>query len=157
MARCAHDRCPASGCNPVGLVGYAHQLSRPPLNPPQLLQYTRFLADEIAAGSLSEAIHQPRAHRSAPLIGYRRPAGSSVAFDARRVHDVRNVAREPAVSVHAYSPPLTSMTFYDVADARLVSTSTVATEDPQIAPPVAAPALARPRSQRPDRGWATRG
>jgi hypothetical protein len=36
------------------------------------------------------------------------------------VHDVENRAVEPAVSVHAYSPPLTAMSYYDVApDGRL--------------------------------------
>jgi len=32
------------------------------------------------------------------------------------VHDVRNLSVAPAVSVHAYSKPLTSMTCYDLAD-----------------------------------------
>jgi hypothetical protein len=30
------------------------------------------------------------------------------------VHDVENRAVEPAVSVHAYSPPLTAMSYYGV-------------------------------------------
>jgi hypothetical protein len=29
------------------------------------------------------------------------------------VHEVSGAGREPAVSVHAYSPPLTRMTYYD--------------------------------------------
>lgn len=29
------------------------------------------------------------------------------------IHDVRNTRSEPAVSIHAYSPPLTSMTFFE--------------------------------------------
>ena len=36
------------------------------------------------------------------------------------VHDVRNTGNEPAISIHAYSPRLTSMTFYDVTADGLV-------------------------------------
>lgn len=41
-------------------------------------------------------------------------AGRSVGFAAGHVHDVVNEHAEPAVSVHAYSPPLTAMSYYDV-------------------------------------------
>ena len=41
-------------------------------------------------------------------------ARRTVGFDAAHVHDVRNMSARAAVSVHAYSRPLTSMTFYDV-------------------------------------------
>ncbi|MEV4671358.1 MULTISPECIES: cysteine dioxygenase [Actinomadura] len=46
--------------------------------------------------------------------------GGSRAFGAEYVHEVRNVSAAPAVSVHAYSPPLSSMNRYDLADGRLV-------------------------------------
>ncbi len=39
--------------------------------------------------------------------------GQSVALPATRAHEVWNPGPEPALSVHVYSPPLTSMTFYD--------------------------------------------
>jgi predicted metal-dependent enzyme (double-stranded beta helix superfamily) len=39
-------------------------------------------------------------------------AGRSVAFGTGYVHEVSNPALEPAVSVHAYSPPLTEMSYY---------------------------------------------
>jgi predicted metal-dependent enzyme (double-stranded beta helix superfamily) len=42
-------------------------------------------------------------------------AGRSVAFGLGHVHDVSNRARESAVSVHAYSPPLSAMSYYAVA------------------------------------------
>jgi len=42
-------------------------------------------------------------------------AGRSTGFPLGHVHDVENRAVEPAVSVHAYSPPLTAMSYYDVA------------------------------------------
>lgn len=41
-------------------------------------------------------------------------AGRSVGFAAGHVHDVVNERVEPAVSVHAYSPPLTAMSYYEV-------------------------------------------
>jgi len=39
-------------------------------------------------------------------------AGTGAAFGPSYVHDVLNVQTAPATSVHAYSPPLQSMTFY---------------------------------------------
>ncbi len=35
------------------------------------------------------------------------------------------------MSVHAYSPPLTAMNFYDIADAALVRVRSVVTDDPE--------------------------
>ena len=47
-------------------------------------------------------------------------AGRSAGFPLGHVHDVANRAVAPAVSVHAYSPPLTAMSYYTVApDAQL--------------------------------------
>lgn len=40
--------------------------------------------------------------------------GRSVAFGLGHVHDVSNRALETAVSVHAYSPPLSAMSYYAV-------------------------------------------
>jgi len=42
--------------------------------------------------------------------------GSVRSFGPDYVHDVRNDSAEPAVSIHAYSPPLTSMRRFDVSD-----------------------------------------
>lgn len=41
-------------------------------------------------------------------------AGRSASFPLGHVHDVVNHAVKPAVSVHAYSPPLTAMSYYAV-------------------------------------------
>ncbi|MBW0104129.1 cysteine dioxygenase family protein [Pseudonocardia sp. KRD291] len=41
-------------------------------------------------------------------------AERGAGFPLGHVHDVANPAREPAVSVHAYSPPLSAMSYYDV-------------------------------------------
>jgi hypothetical protein len=48
------------------------------------------------------------------LISRRRlRSGRSTWVAPAVVHDVGNVKRNPAVSVHAYSPPLSRMSFYD--------------------------------------------
>jgi len=47
-------------------------------------------------------------------------AGSSAGFPLGHVHDVGNPDPTPAVSVHAYSPPLSAMSYYAVDDARLL-------------------------------------
>jgi quercetin dioxygenase-like cupin family protein len=50
---------------------------------------------------------------------------------ARAVHDVRAID-EPAVSIHAYSPPLRQMTYFAADDARgLVPQRTVVTDEPE--------------------------
>jgi predicted metal-dependent enzyme (double-stranded beta helix superfamily) len=40
--------------------------------------------------------------------------GAVRSFGARYVHDVRNDAIQPAISIHAYSPPLSSMRRFEV-------------------------------------------
>ena len=46
--------------------------------------------------------------------------GSVRLFGPRYIHDVGNESAVPAVSVHAYSPPLTTMDRFDVSGGRLV-------------------------------------
>lgn len=41
------------------------------------------------------------------------PRGSAHFFDANHVHDLQNRGAGVATSIHVYSPPLSSMTFYD--------------------------------------------
>jgi predicted metal-dependent enzyme (double-stranded beta helix superfamily) len=57
-------------------------------------------------------------------------AGKVRSFGPRYVHDVRNVsAGSVAVSVHAYSPPLSSMTRYDLTPGGLAAVRTEGQED----------------------------
>ena len=42
----------------------------------------------------------------------RHAAGDTVSFGADYLHNLVNVGTEPAVSIHAYSPPLSTMNFY---------------------------------------------
>jgi Cysteine dioxygenase type I len=80
----------------------------------------------VLSGELSEAVASPGGLRDNV-----RTAGESVGFGAHYVHDVRNLSAAPAVSVHAYSPPLATMTFYDLVDGRLETLASMATDDPE--------------------------
>lgn len=61
----------------------------------------------------------------------RRP-GSATALDVGVIHDVRGAGSRPAVSIHAYSPPLTQMTYYEIDRAgRLRARSTLETHEPE--------------------------
>ncbi|MCU1430062.1 MAG: putative cysteine dioxygenase [Actinomycetia bacterium] len=62
----------------------------------------------VLSGSLVEV--QP-GHRRPRRRVLRKGATRTITPDA--VHDVVNEGATPAVSVHVYSPPLTTMTFYD--------------------------------------------
>jgi hypothetical protein len=70
----------------------------------------------VVSGVLSEQRWAPHRGgiRSRPLR-----SGCSQGFRLGHVHDVVNVSAAPAVSVHAYSPPLTVMTYYEVDVAGL--------------------------------------
>ncbi|REE96762.1 cysteine dioxygenase [Thermomonospora umbrina] len=47
-------------------------------------------------------------------------AGEYREFGPSYIHEVGNVTNAPAVSVHVYSPPLTTMNRYDLTDGGLV-------------------------------------
>jgi hypothetical protein len=148
-------------------------------SPLQLIEFTRFYADEVGSGAYPDIDYDPderwhqRIYRDrrvdvwliswlpaqgtqlhdhggssgsftvlsgalteatvagSELHDHHRTVGDSVGFGAHYVHDVRNLSDAPAVSVHAYSPPLTSMTYYDLADGKLESITTLATDDPE--------------------------
>jgi predicted metal-dependent enzyme (double-stranded beta helix superfamily) len=48
------------------------------------------------------------------------PQGAVRSFGPDYIHDVRNDSAQPAVSIHAYSPPLTTMRRFDVAAGGLL-------------------------------------
>lgn len=53
-------------------------------------------------------------------------------FPLGHVHDIVNTSDRPAVSVHAYSPPLTAMHYYEVTgDSALRRTGSILTTDPE--------------------------
>lgn len=55
-------------------------------------------------------------------------AGQGRPFGPEHVHDVVNTSAAPAVSVHAYSPPLTAMRRFELTAGGLVHTSTGSAE-----------------------------
>ena len=80
----------------------------------------------VLSGSLTEAVRSgPGVHDTV------RAAGDAVGFGPRYIHDVRNLDSGPAVSVHAYSPPLTSMTYYDLDGTSVVPIRSLSTDDPE--------------------------
>jgi rhodanese-related sulfurtransferase/quercetin dioxygenase-like cupin family protein len=66
----------------------------------------------VAAGILEE--HRPG---EPPRVIH---PGQSRAFGPDYAHDVRNVSLAPAISIHAYSPPLEDMNEYELDGSRLV-------------------------------------
>jgi rhodanese-related sulfurtransferase len=48
------------------------------------------------------------------------PPGQPRAFGSEYAHDVRNASLAPAISIHAYSPPLTDMNEYELEGNQLV-------------------------------------
>ncbi|MBE7187354.1 cysteine dioxygenase family protein [Jatrophihabitans endophyticus] len=94
-------------------------------------------AVSVARGSADPGA--PGAVERARLVDRRRHTGEAVSFGPHYVHDVRNLSSTAAVSVHAYSPPLTTMNFYDLVYQEGVQSlqplATVATDDPETAAP----------------------
>lgn len=58
-------------------------------------------------------------HRPAELARVMHP-GKPCAFGPDYAHDVRNASLAPAISIHAYSPPLSDMNEYEFDGSRLV-------------------------------------
>ena len=78
----------------------------------------------VLSGSLNEYRWDGRRLRRRRL-----DAGDQAGFPLGWVHDVGNPAPAPAVSVHAYSPPLTAMSYYAVEQGpRLRRTRTILTQ-----------------------------
>jgi len=79
----------------------------------------------VVSGRLTEEFWDP----AAPALRTRTlHAGRSVGFGIGHIHEVSNPSTDTAVSVHAYSPPLTAMSYYDVTGPRLRRTRTELTE-----------------------------
>ncbi len=89
-------------------------------------------AFSVVSGQLSEAVWTPGVEE---LTETTRSEGDSVVFGEQYVHDVRNVRTETAVSVHAYSPPLSLMNYYDVEGHQLIKLASMWTDDPEAPAP----------------------
>lgn len=82
----------------------------------------------VAAGTLTELRPDDRG----ATVPQELAAGRTQTVEPGDLHDVVNAGSEPAVSIHAYSPPLTRMTYWGVGrDGALVPTRTVETDEPE--------------------------
>ena len=79
------------------------------------------LARILAQGELRETLAQPGKNRVRNRCAL---TGSVTTFGSRHLHDVSNAATAPAVSVHAYSPPLTAMRRYEMTASGLALAGT---------------------------------
>jgi mannose-6-phosphate isomerase-like protein (cupin superfamily) len=80
----------------------------------------------VVQGALTElrATSEPLAVRTTIVA-----PGSSVAIEPSTVHDVYNAGPAAAISLHAYSPPLTTMSYYAQHPSGLARLRTVSTRD----------------------------
>ena len=96
-------------------------------------QSTGFHDHGRAAGAF--AVAQGRIQERTVAAGGRPPVrhltvaeGGVRPFGSHHVHDVVNAFAEPAITVHAYSPPLTAMRRFELTDSGLVHTRTECAE-----------------------------
>jgi predicted metal-dependent enzyme (double-stranded beta helix superfamily) len=96
-------------------------------------QSTGFHDHGRAAGAF--AVAQGRIRERTVAAGGRPPVrhltvaeGGVRPFGSHHTHDVVNAFAEPAITVHAYSPPLTAMRRFELTDSGLVHTATESAE-----------------------------
>ena len=78
-------------------------------------------AVRVISGTLVEAVPRRDEEGRLGLVHNERRAGTTLGFGTGHVHDVTNEAGEVALSLHVYSPALTTMTFFDLEDDHLVA------------------------------------
>ena len=81
------------------------------------------------SGALVEAVPWRDDTGRLSLVRHELPAGATLGFGAGHVHDVTNESDEQALSLHVYSPALTTMTFYEVTGDQLVVREVAWTDD----------------------------
>ena len=82
----------------------------------------------VAEGCLVEEYRAPGGRR---IARRRLLASEAVAFGPAHVHDVAHGGGGSAMSIHAYSPPLMAMTYYDATEYGLIARETVAVDAPE--------------------------
>lgn len=80
------------------------------------------------------AVTEIRPDTSGRLLPRTFSAGLVQQVEPGTIHDVRNERATPAVSIHAYSPPLTTMTYYAWSDGLALPTRSVRTSEPEEGP-----------------------
>lgn len=81
----------------------------------------------VVQGALTE--FRPSARGE--LVPHELAAGRTQTVAPGQIHDVLNRGASPAVSIHAYSPPLVRMTYYRETPDGLLATRTVETTEPE--------------------------
>jgi predicted metal-dependent enzyme (double-stranded beta helix superfamily) len=89
---------------------------------------TSSAAFQVVRGELSE-VRIDRTNVSRTV--HRRGPGVLTWLAPGVIHDVHGAGNGPAVSIHAYSPPLTTMNYYDVADGKPRIFRTVRSDHPE--------------------------
>lgn len=82
----------------------------------------------VVEGTLEETVWR---HSDDTLVDVARAGGQTVSFGPGYIHDVRNPNEPVALSVHAYSPPLTLMHYYDVDGDGVRHLASQWTDDPE--------------------------
>ena len=86
----------------------------------------------VVAGALEE--HVVAAGGGGLTRPHASEVGGGLAFGPSHIHDVVNTGHVPATSVHVYSPPMASMTFYRQEGPGLVVERAEYRADPAWAP-----------------------
>ncbi len=81
----------------------------------------------VAQGLLEERYRRGSSRTARRVLS----AGEVAAFGPAHVHNVSHDGSQPATSIHAYSPPLAAMTYYDLTPRGLFARLTVAVEGPE--------------------------
>jgi predicted metal-dependent enzyme (double-stranded beta helix superfamily) len=87
-------------------------------------------AFHVLAGALRETVATPTPS-SVRLTERTVEPRQTVAFGPAHVHDVAHAGTSRSASLHVYSPPLRSMTYYDTAGGELRPKRTLATSVPE--------------------------
>ena len=85
-------------------------------------QETGFHDHDSSAGGvhvLEGAVAEDRLTLGGPHATRVVSAGESFSFDTQHIHRMRHHGSDPALSLHVYSPPLSSMGSYEVVDGVL--------------------------------------
>ena len=83
----------------------------------------------VLSGTLVETVPHRDEWGRLDLLRCDLQTGVTLRFDQGHVHDVLNEGPEPAISLHVYSPALTSMTHFDLVGDQLAAREVSFTDD----------------------------
>jgi Cysteine dioxygenase type I len=83
----------------------------------------------VLSGTLVETVPHRDEWGRLDLLRCDLQTGVTLRFDQGHVHDVLNEGPEPAISLHVYSPALTSMTHFDLVGDQLAAREVTFTDD----------------------------